>query len=85
MRHPARRDVVVTRATRTLAAAAAALLCAVLAAGCGGSAAGSGATGQAPATSAPTGGADQLAHMRQLVDGAQSAADSADSEAAADG
>jgi hypothetical protein len=59
--------------------------------GCGGPKGGTGATGPAPApatapaTAGPSADADQLARMKQLVDGAESAADAADSEAAADG
>lgn len=71
-----------SRGARVLGLIPAAALAAVLTTGCGhghngGSAAPAGSGSPAPAAS-------ELAHMRQLVDGADSAAAAADSDAASD-
>ncbi|SDO70049.1 hypothetical protein [Actinacidiphila guanduensis] len=72
------------RSGAALPAAALVLSAALLLAGCGSHAraAGSSGTGGAPNPSAPS--ASELAHMQQLVDGAESAVATADSDAAGD-
>ncbi|MGW7575603.1 hypothetical protein [Streptomyces sp. NPDC054765] len=77
------RGLLVTRAGQATVLAATTLLCGLLVAGCGN---GVRAEGDAPhatpstASPAPT----DLADMRKLVDGAESAAAAADSDSAAD-
>ncbi|MEU3462688.1 hypothetical protein ABZ721_22440 [Streptomyces sp. NPDC006733] len=66
-----------TAGRRAAALAAAALLCAALATGCG--------PGHGTADSpAPTPSGSQLSHLDQLVGAAESAADAAESDAASD-
>jgi hypothetical protein len=70
----------VTRRARAVAVLPAAALAAVLVGGCGSHDKSAGSTGSTP--SVPS--ASELAHMKKLVDDADSAASQADSDAAGD-
>ena len=75
-----------TRRTRASALLAAALLAAALTAGCAHSGGSAGSATSAPAAggTSPSPDASELAHMQKLVDGAESAVATAESDAAQD-